>query len=213
MDKIARRLAGYAITKGAIKEEESAEYVYGFTIALEMCLGLMVSFLIAYKLHTIIEGIFFFAVIINEKYGQEIGVESVDTSKVSIEEFEAMATSLAIQQRELKECIRNRETYVPKGMGLFSTLSTTKTVSNPSWQSDAYTITATYDVNGTFISNPRDIKISARGIMTYTCNHGSPTTSIIDSGRTLTVSAYGTVQGGGATFTNVYVYTEFYYDS
>lgn len=41
----------------------------------------------------------------------------------------------------------------------------------------------------------------------------SQVTNIIDSGRTLTVSAYGTVQGGGVTFTNVYVYTEFYYGS
>lgn len=64
MNKIAQRLVEYVIHKGAIKKEESAEYVYGFTVALEMCLSLIVSFIIAYKLHMIVEGIFFFAVFI-----------------------------------------------------------------------------------------------------------------------------------------------------
>ncbi len=64
MDKIAQGLVRYVINKGVITEEERAEYVYGFTTALEMCLSLVVSFLIAYKLHTIIEGIFFFVIFI-----------------------------------------------------------------------------------------------------------------------------------------------------
>lgn len=64
MDKIAQRLVTYVINKGVIKEEESAEYVYGFTIALEMCLSLIFSFFIAYKLHTIVEGVFFFIIFI-----------------------------------------------------------------------------------------------------------------------------------------------------
>lgn len=64
MDKIAQGLVRYVINKGVITEEERAEYVYGFTTALEMCLSLLVSSLIAYKLHTIVEGIFFFVIFI-----------------------------------------------------------------------------------------------------------------------------------------------------
>ena len=64
MNKVAQRLVEYVIHKGVIKKEESTEYVYGFTVALEMCLSLIVSFIIAYKLHMIVEGIFFFAVFI-----------------------------------------------------------------------------------------------------------------------------------------------------
>lgn len=150
---------------------------------------------------------------INEEYGQEIGIESVDISQVSIEEFENIARSLAVQQKMLKEYVANRENYISNGIDLYSTTSVSKTVSKPSWQSDDYIITATYDVSGTRISNPRNIKIDVSGILYYICNHGYPVTDIIDSGRTLTVSAYGTVQGGGVTFTNIYVYTEFYYDS
>lgn len=153
---------------------------------------------------------------INEEYGQELVLQNVDPSKISLEEFEVLMRDLAIQQKELKEYIANREEYISDRTNLNFARSSSKTVKKDCWNADSFYMTATYDVNGTQISNPRNITIGTSiPFGYYTCNVGYPTTQIIDSGRTLTVTAYGTYNNNfaGIHVSNFHLYTEFYYDS
>ena len=153
---------------------------------------------------------------INEEYGQQLILQDVDASKISLEEFEVLMRDMAAQQKELKEYVANREEYISDGVNTNLARSTTKTVEQECWNDSSFYVKATYDVNGTHISNPRNISVgSSIPFGTYTCNVGYPTTQIIDSGRTLTVTAYGTFDNyfAGVHISNVYVYTEFYYDS
>lgn len=64
MGKIAEKLTDYIIQKGTIKEDERETYEYGFSIAIEMLLCVIVCFSISITLHTFVEGILFFAVFI-----------------------------------------------------------------------------------------------------------------------------------------------------
>lgn len=64
MEKIAKKLADYVIQKGTIEEEEREIYEYGFSIATEMLLCILVCFSISMILHTFIEGILFFVIFI-----------------------------------------------------------------------------------------------------------------------------------------------------
>lgn len=61
---IAKRLTDYVINKGMIKKEERQMYEYGFTIAFEMGLGLLICFGIAGLLHMIWEAILFWVIFI-----------------------------------------------------------------------------------------------------------------------------------------------------
>lgn len=158
---------------------------------------------------------------INEEYGVNIGFVSVNASEVSLIEYENAARKLAVQQKQLYNMIESRLEYqvVVDGSerdGLRSTKTKDSDVWN--WEGVAY-ITATYDVNGTRISNPRGIsehiKLTSMLLgITYVPYSGYPTTNIVDSGRTLTVTYRGTYfDGVGDTFSNVLFYTEFYYNS
>lgn len=73
------------------------------------------------------------------------------------------------------------------------TRSSTKTVTKDCWGEvgNSLSMTATYDVTGTTISNPRDIYVSGKIIGTWFSSYTSPDISIIDSGRTLAVSYTG----------------------
>lgn len=64
MEKIAKRLAAYVIQKGTIEENEREIYEYGFSIAMEMLLCVLVCFSISMILHTFVEGILFFVIFI-----------------------------------------------------------------------------------------------------------------------------------------------------
>lgn len=64
MKKIAKKLADYVIQKGTIEEEEREIYEYGFSIATEMLLCILVCFSISMTLHTFVEGLLFFAIFI-----------------------------------------------------------------------------------------------------------------------------------------------------
>ena len=64
MKKIAKKLADYVIQKGTIEEEEREIYEYGFSIATEMLLCILVCFSASMILHTLVEGILFFAIFI-----------------------------------------------------------------------------------------------------------------------------------------------------
>lgn len=64
MTKIAKVLADYVLYKGVINKDEYNLYEYGFQIALEMGLSLVISGIIAGMLHMVPEGILFFIIFI-----------------------------------------------------------------------------------------------------------------------------------------------------
>lgn len=64
MSRAARALADYVLYKGVINKNEYDMYEYGFQIALETGLSLIISGIIAGLLHMIPEGILFFIVFI-----------------------------------------------------------------------------------------------------------------------------------------------------
>lgn len=154
---------------------------------------------------------------INETYDLDLEYCPIDTSKVSIEEYRNVVEQVAIQQRDLKEMIEKRASQ-DNSDRLISTRET-KTVTKSVWQdglSGSFKITATYDVNGMIISNPRDISyhrtLSAIILgINYSPYPGYPTTNILDTGRTLSVTYYGVYIAGNTSVGNTMLYTEFYY--
>lgn len=64
MDKAAKSLANYVIQKGTVKEDEREIYEYGFTVAMETVLCIVVCFAASLVLHTVFEGLLFFVVFI-----------------------------------------------------------------------------------------------------------------------------------------------------
>lgn len=74
-------------------------------------------------------------------------------------------------------------------------------------------MTATYDVNGTVISNPRGIYVSGKIPGIWYKIYGNPVTNILDSGRTLAVTCTGEYHALDMTFSGIKEYCEFYYDS
>lgn len=64
MKRLAKALSEYVVHKGVVKEEEYSIYEYGFLIALEIILSLLISLGIAYALHMVVEGILFFIIFI-----------------------------------------------------------------------------------------------------------------------------------------------------
>lgn len=64
MNGIARILTDYVIYKGMVKEEERSIYEYGFVVAMETGLSLIIIFFVAGILHMVVEGILFFIVFI-----------------------------------------------------------------------------------------------------------------------------------------------------
>lgn len=151
---------------------------------------------------------------INEEYGLQLGYVPVDSGKVSLEEYERTARSIAASQKELEEYIANREEYFGEG-NPFLLRSSSKTVTKDCWgeRGNSLTMTATYDVNGTTISNPRNIFVNSKVFGIWFSSYANPITSILDSGRTLAVSYTGDHHVLDMTFTEVTVYCEFYYDS
>ena len=156
---------------------------------------------------------------INEEYGLNLGYSPVDTSVISLSKYEETVRSVAIQQKELNDFIAQRQEHPLSEISTFAAANTSKTITKDVWSYETtFEITATYDVDGHFISNPRSISVNRKlgailnGIY-YSANNGYPTTDIIDSGRTLTVTYYGTWSGAGINLPNTKFYTEFYYDS
>ena len=68
MGKAAKILANYVIQKGTVKEDEREIYEYGFTVAMETVLCIIVCFVASLVLHTVFEGILFFIVPVIFKY-------------------------------------------------------------------------------------------------------------------------------------------------
>lgn len=64
MKSLARILAEYVFNKGMITKEECQEYEYGFVIAMEKGLSLIISLCIAVLMNAIVEAILFFIIFI-----------------------------------------------------------------------------------------------------------------------------------------------------
>lgn len=64
MDRIAKKLTNYIIKKGMIGENERILYEYGFVLALESGLSLLICFGIACTINMAVEGILFFIIFI-----------------------------------------------------------------------------------------------------------------------------------------------------
>ena len=60
MKSLARILAEYVFNKGMITKEECQEYEYGFVIAMEKGLSLIISLCIAVLMNAIVEAVLFF---------------------------------------------------------------------------------------------------------------------------------------------------------
>lgn len=152
---------------------------------------------------------------INEEYHTDIGYGYVDKEKVSLDEYREFMETVAQYSAETDEAIRKRHNNMEvlnAGIALASTQRTATADVWGSWAS-SFAVTATYTVNGNKIVSLQSAKVKNKNILgfLYTANAGSPTSSIIDSGRTLTVTFYGTVRSieGAISATNVKLYTEF----
>lgn len=159
---------------------------------------------------------------INEEYNLNLGYVEIDPEAISLSEYEDILREVASDQKELYDLIAQREEHLVSEQSIegFAMAAVTKTVTKGvlGGYENMFEVTATYDVSGTTISNPRSIKLSATMAASalrfrYSPNSGYPTTSIIDSGRTLAVTYYGTFSTPEFTVSNVLFYTEFYYDS
>lgn len=64
MNALAKVLTDYVVYKGMVKDDERTIYEYGFIIALETMLSLIISFGIASILHMVVEGVLFFLIFI-----------------------------------------------------------------------------------------------------------------------------------------------------
>lgn len=64
MKSLARILAEYVFNKGMITKEECQEYEYGFVIAMEKGLSLIISLCIAVLMNAIVEAVLFFIIFI-----------------------------------------------------------------------------------------------------------------------------------------------------
>lgn len=155
---------------------------------------------------------------INTEYGLNIGYGSVNADKISVDEYEQLVRQIASEQRELNDMIAERATYPLSNATTLIEPRASKTVTKDVWNYETtFAITATYDVNGTAISNARSISIDRKlgAILNGITYHPSsgPTTQLLDSGRTLSVTYYGTWWTAEVQLHNIKFYTEFYYDS
>ena len=161
---------------------------------------------------------------INEEYNLDIGYMPVDESRVSIDEYEKLTRELAKEQRELLDymAIRQREALIqPENIGGITPLAVvSRTDTQNVWNYATYfSITATYNVNGTLVSGftkdktKFNIKLTKPANVVLS-NLAGPTFSSLDGGRTGGVKYTGTINYGiGVTYSNVALYTEFRYNS
>ncbi|MDR2888637.1 MAG: hypothetical protein LBV33_02220 [Lachnospiraceae bacterium] len=152
---------------------------------------------------------------INAEYGLDLGYAPVDINVISLDTYEENIRAVAIQQHELKEMIENRQENSDTRL-IFTRAS--KTVTKDALPFDVFTITATYDVNGNQISNPRNMYVSGKAINLITGEAyfvtSGPHTSIVDGGRSLLVDFYGThITALGIPVNNVRVHADFAYNS
>lgn len=156
---------------------------------------------------------------INEEYDLELGYCSVDPTVVSLSEYEETVRAVAVEQKEINDYIANRENLDLPIVSTYASTTTTKTVSKDVLNNETlFQINATYDVNGVYVSNPRDISISRKlgailNEITYTPFPDYPTIAYLDSHRTFSVTYYGVKVIGSTPINNVKFYAEFTYDS
>lgn len=134
---------------------------------------------------------------INDKYDTELGVGEFDHSKVALDEFYQIIEEEAQRQAALEAAINSRHFNTESlnaGDGIMA-IAASKSATKDAWGYETqYSITANYTVNGNKITGFQNAYVSSKNLLffQFVANSGYPVTSIIDSGRTLTVTFVGT---------------------
>ncbi len=153
---------------------------------------------------------------INSEYGTDLEYIPVTSDKATIEEYEAFVRMVASNSARTEDEIENRTVFLPdSNENALATMSGSKSVTHDTWGSWAtsFSITASYNIDGNKISAFNDAYVNNKVPVLYFFQKdaGYPTHSIIDSGRTLAVTFYGTVYESNLQFSigNVKLYAEF----
>ena len=154
---------------------------------------------------------------INENYDLELGYLPVDQDKMTLEKYKEVATKFAISQRELLDYIENRKISTESEYFNIERAAVQKTKTKPTWELGEYfTITATYTVEGKTMSLCRNAQLNMTNAAiftnTYLTDISKPAYSMLDGSRTSTVLYKATVHFDSVLgFSNISLYTEFYY--
>lgn len=154
---------------------------------------------------------------VNEEYGLDLGYVEIDASKVTLEEYEEKTRELAAEQRELLDYIESRENCEETFLEATARASVIRTKKKSTWELGQYfQIRATYTItNGTSISLCRDAELlmtdTALFTNTYLMNISAPVYGRLDAGRTSNVKYTAHVHFNSLAYSNVTLYTEFYY--
>lgn len=153
---------------------------------------------------------------INAEYGTDLEYIPVTSDTATVEEYEAFVKMVAANSVRTENEIENRAVCLPDlNENAIATMSSSKSVTHDTWGSWAtsFSITASYNVEGNKISAFNNAYVNNKVPVLYFFQKdaGYPTHSIIDSGRTLAVTFYGTVYDSKLQFSvgNVKLYAEF----
>ena len=157
---------------------------------------------------------------INKQYNLELGYVPVDTSKISLEEYEEKTIEFASQQRELLNYIASQEACenVLGGRATGSYVNKTRTKDTSGITSPYYSITATYTVYdnmriSSYSSASLNRKTMAQVNNVYLTNITSPTFILLNTTRTLAVRYTATIHYDSAYgYDNTVLYAEFNYN-
>lgn len=183
-------------------------------VAATLCMGVSLNVLAAEETISPYEAILNE---VNEEYGLNLGYVEIDESKVTLVEYEEKTRELAAEQRELLDYIESRENCGGTFTEAAARASVVKTKTKPTWDLGQYfQIRATYTINnGTSISLCRNAELlmtnTAVLTNTYLTNISGPTYGHLDAGRTANVKYTAHVHFDSLVYSNVTLYTEFYY--
>ena len=186
----------------------------GVFMAVTLCMGLSLNVLAAEETISPYEAVLNE---INEEYELDLGYVEVDASKVTLEEYEETTRNLAASQRELLDYIESREYSEEEYTESIARASVVKTKAKPTWElGQFFQIRATYTItNNSSISLCRNAEILMTNAAilsnTYLTNISAPTYGHLDAGRTSTVKYTAHVHFDSVIYSNVTLYTEFYY--
>lgn len=153
---------------------------------------------------------------INAEFGLDIGYGSVDSEKISLDQYEALTRKVAKQQRELLDYIESNKNTNNKFKDSKNLIQAriTKTRTSGVWGYEStFKITATYDVNGNQVSNISKLSLSIVSSTAKLISTSSPSITKIDGGRTYGVEYIADIMLSGIQFKDISLYTEFYYSS
>lgn len=150
----------------------------------------------------------------NDVYATDLKFDYVDENVVSVDEFQRFVESVAEYSASTGDSAEYRQSADLADV-MTSSNTEIKSSTKDVWGgwSNAFSISAEYAVNGNRIAEFRSASVNNKQplIYRYAPNSGTPVTTIVDSGRTLTVAFNGSVQNAEDTISvsNVKLYAEF----